>query len=226
MTKVTAELVRAFTGVGYLAGLPPAERAGLAARSAVRTAARGQTIYAEGEPAAGLFVVLDGRVKLVRRSAQGREQVLHAEGSGATLAEVPVFDGGGYVASAVALEDTRLLFVPREALLDLCRRRPDVALGVIATLAGRVRRFAALIEDLSLRDLTARLAVFLLTEIPPGRDGGGLRMTGDEIAARLGTVREPVSRALSRLRRLGLVERARGLIVVRDRRGLSAIARH
>lgn len=223
MTKVTKD--ETLATIPYLRGLPLGELAALARRSLVRAFTKGETVFEEGAPAPGLWVVLDGRVKLVRVSPRGREQVLHAESSGATLGEVPLFDGGGYVATAVAAEPSRLLFVPRVALLDLCRRRPEVALGVIRVLARRVRAFAALIEDLALRDVTARLAHFLLAEAR--RSGSGevqLPGTRDEVAARLGTVRELVSRSLSRLRSRGLIELGRRRVRLRDPRALAAIA--
>ncbi|PYN49193.1 MAG: hypothetical protein DME00_09645 [Candidatus Rokuibacteriota bacterium] len=144
--------------------------------------------------------------------AEGREQTLHVESAGATLAEAPIFDGGGYVATALAETEARLLFVPRPALLDLCRRRPEVALGVIAVLARRVRAFAATIEDLALRNVTARLARLLLTEVR--RDGNVVDLSGtrEEVAHRLGTARELVSRSLSQLRA------AVGVVWMRGRR--------
>jgi len=138
--------------------------------------------------------------------AAGREQALHTESVGATLAEVPLFDGGGYVATAVAEDDARLLFVPGRELLALCRRRPEVAFGVIAVLARRLRGFAALIEDLALRDVTARLSRFLVMEARrAGSDVFDLPGTRDDVAARLGTVRELISRSLAQLRRAGAI---------------------
>jgi CRP/FNR family transcriptional regulator len=225
MTKVT-EALPAFAAVSYLGTLPAAEQAALARRCRLRAVRRGEIVFEEGAPASGLWIVLSGRVKLVRMSARGREQVLHTESAGATLAEVPLFDGGGYVASAMAVDDARLLFVPREALLDLCRRRPAVALGVIAVLARRLRGFAALIEDLALRDVTARVARWLLTEMRQS-GGGDLRLQGtrEEIAARLGTVRELVSRALSQLEGRGLLEVRGRQVRVREPAGLAAAAR-
>lgn len=224
MTKVTESARDALGAIAYLRGLPAADLDRLAARCLVRAVARGQTVFEEGAPAAGLFVILAGRLKLVRSSPRGREQVLHAEGPGATLGEVPLFDGGGYVASAVAVEASRVLFVPGPALLDLCRR-PEVALGVIAVLARRVRTFAGLIEDLALRDVTARVAGFLVAESRRvGGDDLALPGTRDEVAARLGTVRELVSRALSHLARLGLIEVSGRRVRVRDRGRLADYA--
>jgi CRP/FNR family transcriptional regulator len=224
VTRRAAPKVEALARIPYLRGLPARELAGLAARCVLRQASRGATIFAEGAPATGLWVILSGRVKLVRTSRRGREQVLHVESSGATLAEVPVFDGGGYVASAVAAEDARLLFVPRAAVIELCLRRPQVALGIIEVLSRRVRAFASLIEDLALRDVTGRVAGFLVSQ---ARRGGGdvvLRGTRDEIAAQLGTVRELVSRSLSRLASRGLIEVRGRRVHVRDPRRLSELA--
>jgi CRP/FNR family transcriptional regulator len=223
MTKVTNEMLAALQRIRYLTGVPDAELGALLGASVLRLVRRGQTIFEEGAPADGIVVVLAGRVKLVRRSRGGREQILHAEGPGATLAEVPTFDGGGYVATAVAVDDARLLVVPRAALMALCRRNQSVALGVIAVLARRLRGFAGLIEDLALRDVTARVAAWLAAEA--GADGAVPSATRDEIAARVGTVRELVSRALTRLVRAGVVERRRRALRVRDAARLNAIAR-
>lgn len=225
MTKVTGSIADALTAIPYLATLSPRDRAGLAAGCRVRTVAKGQTVFEEGARAEGLYVILTGRLKLVRISPRGREQVLHAEGPGATLGEVPLFDGGGYVASAIAVEESRVLFVPRPALLDLCRR-PEVALGVIGVLARRVRTFAGLIEDLALRDVTARVAGFVVAE---SRRAGAVDLalpgTREEIAARLGTVRELVSRSLARLRAAGVIEVSGRRVRVSDPRRLADYAK-
>src|SRR5215475_11491982 len=138
-------------------------------------------------------------------SPRGREQVLHAEGTGATLGEAPLFDGQGYVASAVAIAPTRLIVVPRREVLDLCRRHPAAALAMLEAMARRVRRFAGLVEDLAFREVTERLARYLDAE---ARASGGtvtagavvlLALTKEQLAARLGTVRELVSRAFAQL---------------------------
>jgi CRP-like cAMP-binding protein len=221
MTKLTAELRR----IPYLAQLSTSELDGLAARSALERVSRGSAAFVEGEPPRGIFLVLEGRIRLLRASAEGRQQVLHEEGPGATLAEVPVFDGGGYVGTALAVEDSVLLFVPRAPLLAALERSPGSALAVIRVLAARVRRFAALVEDLSTRSVAARLAVFLLRE--SDRLGGPLvelPATRDELAAHLGTVREQASRALSELRRSGIIDLDRRRVRVKDARRLRALA--
>src|SRR6267378_1753449 len=223
MTKVTSGVKVASEGLAaipFLASRSSRERTDLARRCRVRAFEKGAIVFSEGQAATGVWVVLAGRVRLVRSSPRGREQVLHTESVGATLAEVPLFDGGGYVATAVAEDDARLLFVPGPELLALCRRRPEIAFGVITVLARRLRGFAALIEDLALRDVTARLSRFLLMEARrAGRDVVDLPGTRDDVAARLGTVRELISRSLAQLRRAGAIAvRGRRITLIDERR--------
>jgi CRP/FNR family transcriptional regulator len=223
MTKVTPETVLA--AVPYLRALPPAALRRIAGRSAVRDVRRGERIFEEGAPAEGLFVVIDGRVRIVRVSRGGREQVLHSEGPGATLGEIPLLDGGGYVATAIAQEPARVLHVPRDVILEACRRHPDVALGIIRVLARRVRTFAGLVEQLSLKDLTARTAALLLAESRAAKSTTfDLDGTRDDLASRLGTVRELVSRSLGRLRKAGVVRIAGRRVTIVDARALTQIA--
>lgn len=225
MTKVTPEREAILAAIPYLRPLPARELRRIAARATVRDVRRDERVFEEGAPAEGLFVVMAGRIRLVRSSRGGREQILHTEGPGATLGEVPLLDGGGYVATAVGAEPSRLLYLPRAAIVDACRRHPDVALGIIRVLARRVRTFAGLVEQLALKDLTARTAGLLLTESrAAGRRTFDLSGTRDEMAARLGTVRELVSRSLGRLRTAGIVRVTRRRVTILDAERLAALA--
>jgi CRP-like cAMP-binding protein len=219
MTKVTSLLA----GISYFRGLPPEALRRVAAHAVVRTVRRGEHVFEEGAPAEGLFIVMEGRVRLVRVSRGGREQVLHTEGPGATLGEVPLLDGGGYVATAVATQPSRVVYLPRAAVLDACRRHPEVALGIIRVLARRVRSFAGLVEQLSLKDLTARTAGLLVAE-SAGRTTFELGTTHDELAARLGTVRELVSRSFARLRKAGVIRIAGRRVTILDGTRLKELA--
>ena len=210
--------------VGYFRSLPPARTAALAARCRARTLAAGATLFDEGAPCAGLFIVAAGRIEIRQTSLRGREQVFHTEGPGATLGEGPLFDGGGYIASAVALEPSRVLFLPRADLLTLCRQHPEVALAMLEALARRVRRFAEIVSDLAFRPVKERVARYLQSAAA-GRDGAlQLDLTHAQLAARLGTVRELVARALAQLERAGAIERAGKRVVLRDRARLEAFA--
>ena len=136
----------------------------LARACAWRSIRRDEQLFREGGSPDGLFIIVEGRVKLVRLSRTGREQVLHIEGPGASLGDVPVVDGGGYLATAVAVTRVRVLFVPRRDLLRLCADDPDVAMGLATTIARRLRSFSALIGTLSLQTVTARLAGALVDQ--------------------------------------------------------------
>jgi CRP/FNR family transcriptional regulator len=217
------------SGIPYLRVLSARDRAAVLARFRERRFRKGTALFTEGEPCDGLWVVAEGRVKVFRVSAGGREQVLHVEGPGATLGEVPLFDRAGYVASAAAVAPARLLWLPRRDLEALCRRHPEVALAIIATMARRVRAFAGLAGDLALRPVPARLALLLLEQVRSAgrRTPRGVEITlpstREEIAARIGTVRELVSRSLASLAKQGLIAVRGRRCVLLDVSGLEAV---
>ena len=216
--------------IPYFRVLPAPQRAALARRLRSVVFAPRQRVFEEGTPCAGLWIVVEGRIKVFRISPEGREQVLHVEGPGATLGEVSLFDRAGYVVSATVQTAARLLWLPRRELDALCQGHPEVAVAIIATLARRVRAFAGLAGDLTLRSVRVRLGRLVLDEA--GRTGrltrGGVEVTllgtRDEIAARVGTVREPLSRALAALAREGLVTVRGRRLLVRDVKGLEDAA--
>jgi CRP/FNR family transcriptional regulator len=194
----------------------------------VRLFGPGEAVFEEGEPCRGLVIVADGRVEVRQISLRGREHVFHTEGPAATLGEAPLFDGGSYIASAVALTPTRALFLPRAEVLQLCQRRPAVALAMLKTLAHRVRHFAGIISDLAFRPVAERLARYLETTLTAPIEPGAcleLTLTQAQLAARLGTVRELVTRAFSRLEERGVISRQRSRVTVRDPARLAALAR-
>jgi len=215
----------------YFRKLPATELGRLARGSRPRALKQGEHAFEAGDPCPGLLVIAEGAVEMRQVSPRGREQVLHAEGVGATLGEAPLFDGQGYIASAVAVAPTRLVLVPRAAVLDLCRRRPDVALAMLEAMARRVRRFAALAEDLAFRQVIERLARHI--EADAARAGRSLSpgsvvelgLTQEQLASRLGTVRELVSRAFRQLEGSGAVKRTRSRVVIREPERLAEIAR-
>ena len=214
--------------VSYFASLPASELSRLSGRCTVRTLAPGETLFEEGEPCRGLIVIAEGRVEIRQISLRGREQVFHTEGPGAALGEGPLFDGGGYIASAVALAPTRALFLPRAEVIRVCQRHPAVALAILKTLARRVRHFAGIVSDLAFRPVTERLARHLETAIAgPIRPGTRieLSLTQAQLAARLGTVRELVARAFAQLEKSGVIARDRSRVIIRHPAQLAALAR-
>jgi CRP-like cAMP-binding protein len=214
--------------VAHFASLPTAELRRLAQQCKVRNLAPKETLFEEGQTCRGLLIVADGRVEVRQISLRGREQVFHTEGAGAALGEGPLFDGQGYIASAVALVPTRVLFLPRAEILRLCQRRPAVAIAMLKTLARRVRHFAGIVSDLAFRPVTERLARYLETSlgkpIKPGMSVE-LTLTQAQLAARLGTVRELVARAFAELEESGVIARDRSHVTIRDPARLAALAR-
>lgn len=206
----------ALSAVPYFASLPEENLRRLAESAAVEAWRRGQPVFHQGEECRGLYVVAAGRIRIFRLSAAGREQVLHTESEGA-VGEAPLLDGGPYPASAMAADDLVLLFLPRSLVLDWCRRRPQLALGMAAVLAGRIRRFAGLAESLALHQVSQRLAAYLveLAEAA-GTEEVVLSEPNHEIAAQIGTVRELVSRLLGEFRRQGLIRVSGRRVTVPD----------
>ena len=121
----------------------------LAQRTVLRNYSAGQSVFGEGEPCAGLYVVEAGHVRIFKSSANGREQVLSIDGPGSSIAELPVFDGGNYPASVTAIDDATLLFVSKQDFHALCLAHPQVALKVLRVVGSRLRRLVGIIEELS-----------------------------------------------------------------------------
>jgi CRP-like cAMP-binding protein len=155
----------------------------------------GQRVFSEGEGAgeAALHVVAHGLIRVFKLSSEGREQVLRLMRPGDSFADVPAFDGGPYPAHSDALEPSVLLVIPRAALQELMRAHPQIALGALTVMAGRLRHMTALVEDLSLRRVTGRVARLLLAE------QGDTRLTQGQMATMIGAAREMVNRSLHTL---------------------------
>lgn len=184
----------------------------LAERCVSRSVAAGHVLFTAGEACRGLYIVQDGRVRIYRTSPDGREQVLHIEGPGRPVAELPLFDGGPYPASAVTIEESRLVFLPRPDFEYLYRAHPDIAHAIIRALGARLRHLVQVTETLAFRDVAARLAMLLADyaervgkQTPRGVELT-LRRTQEELSLEIGTARESVSRALKQLRSKGLIE--------------------
>lgn len=187
-----------------------------------------QFIFLEGETCPGLFIVHQGAVKIFKLSPGGREQVLAIERTGRPIAELPTFDDLPYPASAVALEDTILLLLPKDQFRRLFFKYPDLALGVVRSLSRRLRQMVELVEELSFKEVSQRLAHYLLrvaekrgTPTPEGIVFE-LRPTHQEIAARIGTVRELVSRCLGRFRDMGILTIQDRTVTIHDLERLRA----
>ena len=211
--------VEALKAQPYFKALEDSELKKLARAVIERSYAKDEVVFLEGEPGQGLYIVREGSVKVYKLSPEGREQILTYTRAGGSFNEVAVFDGGPNPANVSASEPTKLWIVPRLAIMELIQRRPEVALAIIQNLGTRLRHLVGLVEDLSLRQVTARLAKLLL-ETAAGPERG---LTQQEMAARLGTVREMIGRSLRQLEARGFIKIEHGRIVIVDRAGLEKV---
>lgn len=179
----------------------------------------GQQILCEGDQPPGLFVVIQGRVRLSCTAPDGREQVLDMVGPGDIFNLVPLFDGEPNHMSARAMSPVETLLIPRGDMLALLQAHPDFALAALREMAGQLREVVSLVEDLAFRSVRARLARRLLDEAAEG----SAELTHQELAERAGTVREMAGRALRRLAQEGLVRLERGRVIVLDAEGLRRV---
>ncbi|MBX2999508.1 MAG: Crp/Fnr family transcriptional regulator [Caldilineaceae bacterium] len=211
--------------VSYLAELGTAILTELAAVASERTFVAGQAIFWEGEPVVGLYLVAEGIVKISRYSTEGREHILHLIHAGDTFNDVAALDGGPNPATASAYTNATIYLIPREDLRAIVNRHPDLAWALIESMARRARHLVNMVEDLSMRSVKGRLARLLLDQAVGNQSGAVPRLlTQEEMASRLGTVREMVGRALRSLAAEGIIEFDRHRIVILDAERLADIA--
>ena len=168
---------------------------------------RDATIFLRGQRADGIYILLDGAVKLYRTSPGGRQQILHTVNPPSAFAEAAVFAGGAFPAHARALEPSECLFLPRDQLIDHLKRHPETAMRILSSMSLRLQHFVRLIEDLGLREVSARLARYLLEESDRvGRRRFRLPVAKGDLARQLGTSPETLSRTFTRLRERALLD--------------------
>lgn len=202
-------------------GLTDTELRALAARAVERRFPAAQMLFHEGEPCAGIFLIVEGTVKIFKTSSGGREMMLSLESAPASVAELPLFDGGPYPASVRAVEDTVALFINKTDFQQVCRQYPDVALKVLAVVGRRLRHLVMVVESMTFGSVTQRLARLLLDAAQQaGGNAFDFPLTHQELASRLGTVREVVSRNLGRFRAEGLLKIDGRQFTIVDREGL------
>jgi CRP/FNR family transcriptional regulator, cyclic AMP receptor protein len=212
---------RLLAGIALFSGLGDGELEALGRRALERRFAPDDVLFWEGQPCAGIFLIVEGSVKIFKTSASGREMMLALEQAPASVAELPLFDGGPYPASVRAAAPVTALFIDKSDFQQVCRQYPEVALKVLAVVGGRLRQLVGVVESMTFGSVTQRLARMLLAA---AREAGGeefeLPLTHQEMASRLGTVREVVSRNLARFRAAGLIRAQDRRVRILDRAGI------
>jgi CRP/FNR family transcriptional regulator, dissimilatory nitrate respiration regulator len=207
-------------------GLPHDQVDELSAISVARDVKNGEIIFTEGEDADGFYVVVTGKVKIYKMSLDGKEKILHIFDPPEPFGEVPVFTGMKFPAYAQAILKSRLLFFPRDAFIRVVSDNPSLGLNMLGVLSARLRQFAAQIEYLSLKEVPARLASYLilLSEEHNGNTDVTLPISKGQLASLLGTIPETLSRILSKMSNRQLIEVDGRRIRLVDPQGINALA--
>ncbi len=209
--------------LAYFSRLTPEQLAAVKKLVFEKKVAAGGIILFEGEPAEALYFVISGVVKVFKTSPDGKEQILYLVSPGDSFNDIPVFSGGANLATAEAMSPVALYGIQKADLEAAARDYPQLPLNIIQVLSGKMRHLVTLVEDLSFRHVTGRVARILLEYAV---DGGAQRprLTQQEMAAMAGTAREVIGRALKSLERDGLVRMERHRIVVTDKKSLEETA--
>ncbi|NJK50853.1 Crp/Fnr family transcriptional regulator [Candidatus Gracilibacteria bacterium] len=187
---------------------------------------KGDVIFHQGDEGIGFFVVKSGRVKVFKVSRDGKEQILHIFSRGDHFAEVPAFDGDCFPASAAAIEKLEVLFFPRKSFLQLLENQPKLAINLLKSFARHLRLFSHLVDNLALREVPARLANYLLSLSKrfDNAETVELDLPKGQLAAKLGTIPETLSRVFSKLSREGTITVDGSKVTLRDRKHLNDLA--
>jgi CRP-like cAMP-binding protein len=187
---------------------------------------KGDILFHQGDPGIGFFVVQRGRIKVFKLSTEGKEQILHIFAEGDHFAEVPALDGDCFPASAAAIESSTVLFFERQAFLQLLEQQPTLAINLLKSFARHLRHFSRLVDNLVLREVPARLATYLLSlrEQAENAETIDLDLTKGQLAARLGTIPETLSRTFSKLSREGLIQLEGSTVTLVDVNRLTQLA--
>jgi len=214
--------------IPIFSGLPEDQLTAIKLIAIKRQFNKGEMIFSEGEDGNGFFVIAEGRVKIFKVSSDGKEQILHIFGPGQPFGEVPVFAGQRFPANAQAIDKTRALFLPRAAIVELVAANPSLALNMLAVMSEKLRQFAVQIENLSLKEMPARLATYLifLAEEQRTDDVVTLNISKGQLASILGTIPETLSRIFAKLSGQQLIRVEGKKFTLLDRVGLEDLAEY
>lgn len=209
----------------YFLELTPAELEWVRRNTELLHKDRGSVVLLEGAASPGLLIVLSGSLKVCRVSPAGREQILRIAGTGESLNDVPVFDGGACPATVIAVEDCEILVVPAPVFRELLVRHSTVAVQLLQTFAKRLRQVTMLATNLTLLDVEGRVARALDVYTRNGATNE-FPMSQTELASIVGARREVVARALKDLEENGAISRERGHVIVTDPEKLEEMQSH
>ncbi len=224
-----AAIVNSLRSCQLFAGLPPPDLEKIADVSVVKSLAKGDYLFHEGDPAHGFYVIQRGAVNVHRVNAAGKEQIIHVFRAGESFAEAALATPTGYPADARALEATQVLLVQKTGILELLKRQPELGLRMLGSMSGHLRTLVGQLEDLTLKDVETRLANWLVKRCPHPQGESPVKielaMTKRVLAAELGTVSETFSRTLAKFREQKLLTVKGKIVTVLSPARLSALLR-
>lgn len=187
---------------------------------------QGQFVFFQDDPGDRFFLVVSGKIKVYKISPEGKEQILLIASPGDTFGEAALFARRVYPATAEAVEPSRLLAFSRDAFLGLITRHPALAMNMIFRLSTLLHHLTHLVQQLSLEDVTTRLAGYLIGLIEEAEAATPLTLAEKKmvLASVLGTIPETLSRAFAKLTRLGIIAVDGQQIAILDRKKLEQIA--
>ena len=189
-----------------------------------------EVLFSDGEEAKGFYVILSGKIKLYKISSEGKEQILHVVSAPDAFAEAALFLEGSYPAFAEALIDSQLLFFPKRDFIQLIERNPQLSINMIVSLSHFLRRFASLIEELSLKEVSSRIAKYLIDlSLKSAKEGKipkavELDLSKTQLASKLGTISETLSRTLAKMKTKGIIDVEKNKISILNREALEELA--
>lgn len=209
-------------------GLPEDQLKAIVQIAAEKRINKGEILFSEGDEGKGFYVIAEGRLKVFKVSPEGKEQILHILGPGQPFGEVSVFAGQRFPANAQALEKSRVIFLPRTAIVNLISANPSLALNMLAVMSKKLRQFAVQIENLSLKEMPARLASYLvfLAEEQNAAESVTLNISKGQLASILGTIPETLSRVFAKLSGQNLIRVEGKKITLLDRAGLEDLSEY
>ena len=225
MSKINKEISEILASCDVFASLKAEHMHSLADVCLLRHYKNGDIIFKQDTKADGIYVVATGTIRIYRTNPEGKEQILHIFNKGKMFGEVPVFEGANYPATASADNKASAVYIPAIKFLDISEEIPEILLEMLAELSKRLRYFVHLVDDLSLKEVSARVAKFLLDlSIKQKSSKIELNMTKAVLASRLGTIAETLSRTLKKMQTKDIIHVNAKYISIIDRETLIALA--
>jgi CRP/FNR family transcriptional regulator len=218
------------TDIPLFAELSVEELRKITAISSLVNYKEGEFVFHEGEAFPGIYIVLKGLVKIFKISPQGKEYILHLLRKPNLFGDVPLFTGGKCPASVQIMEDSTLLFIPKNEFLQLLKDNPELSFKIMAGFAKRLESITVKAEDLSLKEVVNRLADYIVKGIESNHNSNlpepffKIPLSNPTLAAYLGTIPETISRAIKKLKDSRIIRVHGRTIFVQDFENLKKLA--